>query len=553
MKHLTIRARVILGFAVVFTFLVALSGIGLQRVGAINAGLTTINDVLGQKQRFAINKRGSVHDQAIAVRDSVLYAEQAQIDAAIEDIRRLQADYIVAEAGLAEMLADRSLLRPGEQEIVDALNAVAQEGKLLMERVIALEDAGDKVAASALVLERVTVLYTEWLARINAYIDFNEAIQAETTTATRAVGDGFVGVMLAATGLALLIGGGLAVWIVRAIARLTPVTTAMRRLAEGEIDAATPEPIGADEVADIARALRVFQANAREMAALTAEREGQAQRNAEMIKAEMAKLADGMEAQVRQSLATARAQADKMRMATETVLAAMASVTEEAGSAATSSEHMNPEVGAVAAAAEELATSISTIADQAARSTDIAAGAVGASETTTVAVSGLAERSQRIGDVVQLIDDIAEQTNLLALNATIEAARAGDAGRGFAVVANEVKSLAGQTSSATGDIGQQVSDIQGSVSEAVGAIHAIGGSISEVDKAARAIAGAVGEQGRATGEISASAQRAAMETSAVSSQISSMSAAASEADQAARAAADTAAHMADEMTGLERR
>jgi methyl-accepting chemotaxis protein len=60
---------------------------------------------------------------------------------------------------------------------------------------------------------------------------------------------------------------------------------------------------------------------------------------------------------------------------------------------------------------------------------------------------------------LQLINDIRSQINPLALNATIEA-RAGDAGRGFAVVANEVKSPAGQTTKAAGEIGWRIATTQ---------------------------------------------------------------------------------------------
>ena len=66
----------------------------------------------------------------------------------------------------------------------------------------------------------------------------------------------------------------------------------------------------------------------------------------------------------------------------------------------------------------------------------------------------LREEIAKVGKVAEQIEAIAKQTNLLALNATIEAARAGDAGKGFAVVAGEVKQLAGQTSNATGEIGE---------------------------------------------------------------------------------------------------
>ena len=67
-------------------------------------------------------------------------------------------------------------------------------------------------------------------------------------------------------------------------------------------------------------------------------------------------------------------------------------------------------------------------------------------------LDGFGEALKTVAHVTSVISGIASQTNLLALNATIEAARAGEVGRGFAVVAQEVKQLAGQAASATGEI-----------------------------------------------------------------------------------------------------
>ncbi|MCK1417838.1 hypothetical protein IVB55_33890 [Bradyrhizobium sp. CW4] len=68
------------------------------------------------------------------------------------------------------------------------------------------------------------------------------------------------------------------------------------------------------------------------------------------------------------------------------------------------------------------------------------------------------------------------------MNATIEAARAGEAGRGFAVAASEVKSPAEQTAEATGEISQQIGDIQAAKQDSVTSIRAINSPSGESPK-----------------------------------------------------------------------
>ncbi|MFH1453813.1 MAG: methyl-accepting chemotaxis protein [Armatimonadota bacterium] len=81
-------------------------------------------------------------------------------------------------------------------------------------------------------------------------------------------------------------------------------------------------------------------------------------------------------------------------------------------------------------------------------------------ESSSVVVKQLGERSQEIDDIIKVITDIADQTNLLALNAAIEAARAGESGRGFAVVAEEVRKLAEGSAKAADEISKLIRTIK---------------------------------------------------------------------------------------------
>ncbi len=74
-----------------------------------------------------------------------------------------------------------------------------------------------------------------------------------------------------------------------------------------------------------------------------------------------------------------------------------------------------------------------------------------------------------IGNKTKVINDIVFQTKLLSFNASVEAARAGEHGKGFAVVAEEVGNLAAMSGNAAKEISTMLDDsilkVQGIVNE----------------------------------------------------------------------------------------
>ena len=164
-------------------------------------------------------------------------------------------------------------------------------------------------------------------------------------------------------------------------------------------------------------------------------------------------------------------------------------------------------VQSVAAASEEMNASIGEISKNMNLSKFAVDEIVAKTSLTDTAGKALVNSAQSMESVVNLIREIAGQVNLLALNATIEAARAGDAGKGFAVVAAEVKNLATQTSKATDDIAQRISEMQEASKNVTGSVAAISSTTQSVSEYVNSVASAIEEQSAVTREISANLQR----------------------------------------------
>ena len=310
--------------------------------------------------------------------------------------------------------------------------------------------------------------------------------------------------------LILIVVSALASWLSRSVsAPIRSLALATRAIGAGDYETAVPATGRTDEIGTLAQAILSLRDEAKAAEHMRAEqdamkRQAEAERHQAMLD-----MADTFESSVQVVVDGMAHTITTNEDVARSMSGAATEASADASQVASAAEHVNANIQTVAAATEELSASIHEISGQVHTSTQISHQAVEMAGSANDKINSLNQAAARIGEVIKLINDIASQTNLLALNATIEAARAGEAGKGFAVVAHEVKSLATQTSHATGEIASQIESVQAATRETVGAIGDISRVITDINDVTSAIAAAVEEQSAATKEISRNINEAA--------------------------------------------
>ncbi|AJC67634.1 methyl-accepting chemotaxis protein [Dickeya zeae] len=473
---MTVKRQIVVGFIIPILVSVVLGISGLITIRHISNILTEVNDENSVKQFYAVNLRGSVHDRSIAVRD-LLIADKQELSVIINNINKLAEVYQQSDVKLDAMMSQLSISGQ-EKTLYQNIQNSNNKTSAIIARLIALQNEGNGDAARTLLLSEGRGAFVQWLADVNAFINYEAEQNNQLTHAARETARYFSVAMPIVLIVAILL-GTLAMFATR------------RRIFQA---------LGAEPAVLLTMTRAIASGNLTEKTIITDKQQHSVMAAIETMRQSLINI-----------VANVSTHAEGVTVASENISKSSVALSQRTDMQVSALQQTSAAMGQVSESVKDNAASArqaSQLSENAASETHQGNQLVSKIVDT---MENIKQHSDSISSITKVIEDIAFQTNILAINAAVEAARAGEVGRGFSVVAAEIRTLSQKTTASAHQIkhlidasSEKIGEGYSEISQASEVMQKINQAVDLSSEFIRKIADTSAEQSIATQEIARS-------------------------------------------------